>query len=1486
MPLNDQQQARFDYLNQLLGPMPSAPAPPQLGIGPRISEGLANVPSNVAQGLTSGVTSLMNLGQEPGQEFHPYQVPAPYNIPPPQTFGQRAADLIPGLASTVLTAAIPGGLMRSGLSALGASPGLAAFGGEAFAGGFLGAPSGAAQAASLGGQFGLLGAINTAPIPGWLKALGNVAVPVGGQLLSGQDPLSQESLLNTGASLVVPGLLGGYGGRGADTGEPLLGSQDNQPAPQPSNTNANSQFLLGYSPQPNEVRGGVVYGQGPLLSSDMRFQMPGYAPPGTGEIPPPQPMLQAPRTLADAAHAGDIVTYNGQLGSVDQGEDGQFYVTGDDGTQRLYGNLPDTPLHQIEGLTPEVTGDRAPIPDAPPFQRDLTVPHTDSIIDPSVAPTTDEETAAPSTQSLDTHHDQVAQAIQSFADNYPVNTVLARGFDDLPPEVQQTVQKSGYGGDMEGFYLPSKDTHYFLSDNISNPARAEKVAVHEITHGAVDRILTPDQFNQIASDVVNRNTPMVHDIARTYTGAPEDAVEAQRHIEQLQPDQRRVLTREYIARLAENTDLDPTLWQKVTAFVRARLRDLGINREWSDAEIQDLIRKAHRSTKAGESPAEGSIASMRGAPDSVDPSLPRRMDEAAKDQEENKKTLLGAISRWAEANLGLSSNPTIKRVLEQAKGAEGTSVEKVNAATEGLLGYAKQQAKGQPLLQPHEEQALSRFANSKGNSVDKAQLLSANIPKPVENFALVHKEQQIIGQQAKASAETGGKQATTIKNMGDYLRRTYQLFADPKTYGTRFARGDYDKALDDAVQYSKAKPEFAGLSDDFLRTQWKQVLKNLQDNKPFSENSTAEKISQSLYVSKKDLTRDQWSTMEGLQTDPRLSTHDQGLIADAVRKQHVDPATQKRLGEIADGGALTKPESQALSEISEKETVDPRVRALFGEYTNPVDQIAWTSQKVMRSFHQAKAISDMAKVTLPDGRKLAYDTPQELEAAMKGATGDTKRALMRYKELPETDGYGVLSGKWADVGVHDTLDSFNQGMSAGADQIWGKVQKVLKLNATVLNPATHAHWWMQMPLMMAMARSYNPAEWVRAGQIVLGSDQKNAAIREELTRNNILQVGAQRDLGGNARTVSTLQEPDTAFSKIKTGGDKALAWLGKMYGHPDDIIRTAAYLGDKARALKDGLSEQDAQNRAVDFTNKYTFNYDAVSKGVKFASNIPTLNPFLTYSAELARITKNIARDVISGSASDRMHGALNLALMAAVPLAASLGSSQMNLSPKDQQDWDRTRKLEDEDQKAQIKFVLGRNKDGSFHYVDIAPMLPSSDTFTMAKNIATGNWKGFAENQPIIGLQHSPIASLGIDLSTGTNQFTGQKLFTPGDYASRIWQGVTPPLLGSQAARDIKSFSPNSEGGLGLTNPRTGRQDTPVTSLLGHMGVRLQSEQMPQLLQAALAEAQDKQASAKGQFMQVSRPDATQAAKDAAAKRYSDRLKNINQDLLSKIGQ
>lgn len=1656
MPLTAEEEQELSGLQQYFAaklPLPAAPVAPAPFT--RFLQQSANFPSTVGSGFLGSVQGITSLASGIDRdEFSSPQLPRPFDLSNPRGFGENAVDFGTGLASQLVQSVVPGGIVGTAAKGVGLGAGLTSILSDAASGGFLGAQQSGEEAAGQGSEFGLIGAASHYLPPGY-RLLANAAIPVTGQLLRGQNPLNQSNLINTATMVALPGLLGQYARPGEvapPTPEPSANAAEIAGGPlipftsnrvqSPTDFNRFNPQAAPLSPAPliqgGDIGGRIQYGDAgsPLFQPAPQLGMnmaeitgrPLIAPNGEGYNPAPAPAPQG--TLPETVRPRDAAYYPIPR---------EAPVAGD---------TPYVRFGQDE-VDPSLTSASA---DSTPGDLDARMAERDLSTDP------------------EEHHQAVSDAVNGVTDQYPgVNVQVHASFDAIPDEdlKARALEQDPNLRNAEGFNDPTTGIQYVISSNIADVDRAQAVAVHEIVgHHGVDQIIDPSDWRGIQDHVLSKGGNLAEDISQLYH---------KKSIGDLDESQQRRVTREYVARVAENTNLDPTLWQKVTAAVRKALRAAGINRDWSDVEIQDLVRSAHKNLKSGDGggdliagavdaaksesgrdrlhvdhpfygketvgswldrngikedengrytlyhatpktsafdsirsgsyldtdsnraaffaardrgisakigvivhelkltadqiepgihptlrgddyrfptgqisikDAYGRLAERTGFPSvaisdlakesgkpleevksllrkshqegrailsqgdwslaspekrlgaieanngyggaaknlmvrllpDVDASLPKRLADSAKGEQQDKPSLLGKFSRALETGLGLSKTNETK--LAEEKGF-GTQSRLIGQANDSARAYIKER----PLITPGNRDAMREFQKTDITPASEAKLRASGVPKTAADLIVTAAKVKDEAQGRIAAAETPEHAATINKSEG-YQRRAYQIFTDPAAWKRRLGRGDLSKQIDAAADWAMTRPEFAGADRSTVRSAVAMFARDIADGKDFTMGGDSQKISQSLYLSKKDLAPQQWRMLESLQGDRRLTPSEQDTVKDMVRDQHLKPSDQRFMETLArqKNNGFSDTEKAALNEIGQQETVAPQIRALFGEHTDPLEQAMYTVQKITGSVRQAETIKQIADSSYPDGRKLSYSSAQEYQKALNAATGDSKRALLRYKPLPNSDGYGILSGRWSDVGVGDTLNSMNQGAMAGGNAFLAKLQKVMKLNATVLNPSTHAHWWMQMPLMMSMARVYDPLKWVEAGKIVLGNNRAHDALRDELMNQGILDGGASNEFTGIARKVANIAQPESVFGKIKTGGDKALQYLSQLYGHPDEIIRVASYLNEKGKALADGLGEQSARDRATTFTNRYTFNYKAVPHAVAAASNIPGLNPFLRYSSELTRITKNLAQDVIGGSGADRTHAALNLALMAAVPLAASLGSSSTNLSPEDQAAWDKLRKLEPDDIKGQIKYVIGRKKDGTFNYFDIAPLIPAGDTFNIAKDILKGDWKAFAEDQPLIGLSHSPIASLGVDLSTGTNQATGQKLYTAGDYAQRIAQPLLPPVLGSQLQRDIRSFSTNAQGGTGVSNPRTGREDTPVTSLLGHVGLRLNSENQGVLIRTAQADSSEKKEQAQQQLRSILGTNASDDTKQKAILKFQARSQDIQRELLGKI--
>lgn len=802
---------------------------------------------------------------------------------------------------------------------------------------------------------------------------------------------------------------------------------------------------------------------------------------------------------------------------------------------------------------------------------------------------------------------------------------------------------------------------------------------------------------------------------------------------------------------------------------------------------------------------------------------------------------------------------------------------------------------------PEEKAAASKFNPSPGSQADINALDNTpNIDPKFRDMLKVMKQVQIEAQEVHAKAQLPARQSLIESTMGTYQARVYRFFQDPVAWAKEWKAGNLDQAFSAVTDLLASREEFQGMRRDTIEDNLRQYLTDAQKGKPEQPGG---KINAALFMTKKDLTPDQWKLMQDLRGDQRLSMQDRDIIKGMVTDGSIDGPGRTALKQIAGSGQLDDATNKSLKTIADTDTVQKAWRDLFGEVTDPVEKQALTIQKLLGTSHIAATISNLHDSVLPDGRKMAYSM-KELDAARTAAekAGNTKlfNALStNYSKLDSSLGYGKLSGMMLDRGAHQVLNSFQSGTEGSIYKFFAKIQTLLKLDSTVLNPATHAHWWMQMPLMMAMGRVYNPAMMLRAAQIAFGN--VDAKLREELVRNGIMGSDmSTRELSLTNKKFSPQPMPDTTIEKMKDSGDKAISFLGKMYGKPDNIIRIATYLTQKEKVLEeaaaaaqgrgltgpaaDAFAEQYAQDNATKFTNRYTINYGATPPVTQKLRNIPGFNPFLSYTSEMLRITKNFAEDIATGPASDKMHAAANLGLMAGVPLALSLGSKQANLSQEDQDLWDRVQRLEPTYLRHSIKLVLGRDSRGAFNYVDMAPVLPSGDFYSLAKEAATGDWKTFMSEQPLWGLDSSPLASLAMDISRGENHITGQKIYTPGDYAALIWNAGTPPVIGTQLSRDIRAATPNQDGGWGIENPRTGRTDTPGTSLLQHAGVRIASETFPAMLGNLQSDRQDKLDAAKSQMLQILRTNAGPDARQDAVNVFRNRAQEVNQSFLQKV--
>jgi len=200
------------------------------------------------------------------------------------------------------------------------------------------------------------------------------------------------------------------------------------------------------------------------------------------------------------------------------------------------------------------------------------------------------------------------------------------------------------------------------------------------------------------------------------------------------------------------------------------------------------------------------------------------------------------------------------------------------------------------------------------------------------------------------------------------------------------------------------------------------------------------------------------------------------------------------------------------------------------------------------------------------------------------------------------------------------------------------------------------------------------------------------------------------------------------------------------------------------------------------------------------------------------------------------------------------------------------------------LKVPFGRNKKGAFEVLNITPMFPAGDFAAMLQNIKRGDWTGFQSQQPFFGWRKSPLVSLAADVITGEDYITHEKFQDAGDYATRVYKSVVPPLGGHEGARMFRSFTRNAEGELGLENARTGIRDTPSDFAAGLFGVRKMQIQPKKLFRAAGFQAREEIAAATRGANQILQTNAPPEMKAAVRRQLFEKKNEINANLAEKL--
>lgn len=853
------------------------------------------------------------------------------------------------------------------------------------------------------------------------------------------------------------------------------------------------------------------------------------------------------------------------------------------------------------------------------------------------------------------------------------------------------------------------------------------------------------------------------------------------------------------------------------------------------------------------------------------PSAKRAMEAAARNEVSAEpgrgRTMLGKMVRLAETKFNAGRTPETVLALEKGKGA----VSQLGHEVEDVLRRNYPEFK-QGMDDPASRAVGETFLESAGNRADVAALDSAPVPQGFKDALKAQKAAQIEAQLKLRKAESDpSKRALYASTLGKYQTRVYRIDADPKMW-------DMDEPTFNKVVDQFQNGPLKGVDRGVIAKTLKQGLAERRNGTDPFLSSGGNKIKQTLFSHRMDLTPEQWGFIDQMARDPRTPPGADRVLQQFFTDKSIDPAGQQFLRALAGNKKLSEVEKRMFREMADKQILTQEYRSLLGEITDPFERQMYTLNKLFGSVAQAQTISEVADMVLPSGLKMAMDHG---ELASKLIDPNFKQAAEGYVQLPDVPGFGKLGGKHVPRDVSDALTELNSEMPKWF-RVIAKANNWVKSAATAYNPTVHIRQALQSPMFLMAARvgPWDVGSTLKGLSIALrGGDDM---LMRELREQHITEANYGH------------QELRSAADRINSGKEKGLlskihAKVSSIYGIPDDFVRITAYLKHKPRYLQDALdqglmgdaAERFARDKTTMFVNEHTMNYGQVAKAVKVLRNVPGVSPFASYSAELLRLTKNLAKDVATGSPSDKIWGAVGLGTLYALPAAIASYARSKYLTPEQQEVWDKTETLMPASDRSNLKIPFGTNKQGSFKFVNLNPMVPAGDMVSTVRNAIRGDLEAIGYSQPFFGVAKNPLLSAGVDIYTGEHGFTHEKLDEPSEKASRLAEAVLPswaPPSGFMFKRAQKSLTRNDDGTLGQIDPRTGSEYTPRTLGLSMIGVGERVANPAMLQRSASFRLREEVEEAQNDLKRVLRSGAPERQKEEAQRKFELKLQKIEQ--------
>ena len=482
-----------------------------------------------------------------------------------------------------------------------------------------------------------------------------------------------------------------------------------------------------------------------------------------------------------------------------------------------------------------------------------------------------------------------------------------------------------------------------------------------------------------------------------------------------------------------------------------------------------------------------------------------------------------------------------------------------------------------------------------------------------------------------------------IDNLGSYLTRSYALYDDPAFSGKTgpeireaFAKDPNKSAiLNNAINYLRR--EQSGEIYERLMKFYEGELNRI------NQEYQSGQITKEEYEAQKSNIADIQSNKNGKLTEA-FENELLNVVDNILNKEEVSF--------IGVTGALSSKDSKILKE---KKEIAPEIRALMGEYNDPMYNYANTAMKVFSLIEQQKLLKKLKDVGMGDFIYSANDPNRPGDAVQIAAESN--------------DALAPLNGMYMDPKVFAEIKGVTNPQQRGMllQRLFDFVSWTRE-SKTTLSPMTHmrnvlgnlgfimmnGHIGFTSPKaggnsIRAVMYDLNildskMAKLLGAKKIVTEQDRQQVeelikkltalgVIRQNVSVNDIIDLSQNGDFDYYfSKNMDGYQSNENTrlsmmISKGKKGIDIGRKKAQDLYQAEDDMFKIYAFAMERSRyesALrKKGMTETEIDDFVAERVKNTYPTYSRVGKAVEYIRRVPFLGDFLSFKYESIRTLKN-----------------------------------------------------------------------------------------------------------------------------------------------------------------------------------------------------------------------------------------------------------------------